>query len=115
MRALVVVLLVAGIAWGGYRLFFDLPASTPEAPPPAEEEATLGGLPLSQFYLEHDRFLPATDPEVVTAEEVSFLEEYDEVFGVVVEGHARAYPITMISYNHVVNDVIEGIPIAVTY
>ena len=44
-----------------------------------------------------------------------WLRPDDEVFGVVVGDQARAYPITMIAYHHVVNDVIQGIPIAVTY
>jgi hypothetical protein len=68
-----------------------------------------------QFFIEHDRFLPATDPATLPAREAEYLLQQDEVFGVVVKGRARAYPVTMISYHHVVNDVIEGIPIAVTY
>ena len=114
MRVLVVMLLCVGIAYGGYRLLVA-ESDVPEKPAPAEEEATLGGRPLSEYYLEHDRFLPATDPGSIPASEATWLNPTDEVFGVVIEGHARAYPIMMISYNHVVNDVIEGIPIAVTY
>lgn len=81
--------------------------------PPAE--TLLGRWPLSQFRIEHDRFLAATDPRTIPAAEVDFLRPESEVFGVVLKGEARAYPITMIAYHHVVNDVIQGIPVAVTY
>lgn len=114
IRVLLVVLVVAALAWGGS---YWLDTTRTEAPgtPPAEDEPTLGGRPLSEYYLEHDRFLASIDPEVIPAAEATWLRPSDEVFGVVVDDHARAYPITMIAYNHVVNDVIEGIPIAVTY
>jgi hypothetical protein len=78
-------------------------------------EPRLGRFPASQFFIEHDRFLPATDPGVLGASAAAFLRPTDEVFGVVVAGQARAYPITMIAYHHVVNDTIRGTPIAVTY
>ena len=111
---MLVVLVVGALAWGGFH-FLAGPADDGSGAPPAEDEPTLAGRPLSEYYLEHDRFLPATDPGAIAAEDEEHLNPYDEVFGVVVKGHARAYPIMMIAYNHVVNDVIEGIPIAVTY
>jgi hypothetical protein len=30
-------------------------------------------------------------------------------------GEARAYPISQMAYHHVLNDVVAGVPIAVTY
>jgi hypothetical protein len=80
-----------------------------------EPEPRFGRFLPEQFFIEHDRFLPATDPATLSAGEAEFLQPEDEVFGVVVEGRARAYPVTMISYHHVVNDSIGGVPIAVTY
>jgi Protein of unknown function (DUF3179) len=87
----------------------------PGAVPARPGEAMLGRWPRSQFYMEPDRFLPATDPATIPASEARFLGPEDEVFGVVVGNEARAYPIPMIAYHHVVNDVVQGIPIAVTY
>lgn len=93
------------------------PASAQSVPPaaPAPGEPRLGPYARSQFYIEHDLFLAADDPRTVPAPEASFLRDSDEVLGLVVGGQARAYPVTMLSYHHVVNDVIEGIPVAVTY
>lgn len=92
-----------------------LPACGDDAPPKAPDVERIGHLPASQFFLEHDLFLPANDPLTVPAEKARHVQPDDEVFGVVVNGQARAYPITMIAYHHVVNDVIRGIPVAITY
>jgi uncharacterized protein DUF3179 len=82
---------------------------------PGAPEPTLGGLPASQFFIQHDEFIWIDEPAVVPADQATFLREDDEVFGIVVQQHARAYPVPMLAYHHVVNDVIEGIPVAVTY
>ena len=100
-----VLLCVVGAVW-------LLPPDTPVDPAPPER---LGRFPRSQFFLEHDLFLSVTDPKTVAAAEARHVRPEDEVFGVVVGGRARAYPIYMIAYHHVVNDVIRGIPVAVTY
>lgn len=84
-----------------------------ESPQPAQPR--LGPYPRSQFYIERDRFLAADEPRMVPAGEAAFLRPADEVLGLIVGGVARAYAVTMLSYHHVVNDVIEGIPVAVTY
>jgi hypothetical protein len=91
------------------------PSASPPAPPGRPDEPRLGPYPRSQLYLERDLFLAADEPRVVPARDARFLAPEDEVLGLVVAGRARAYPVTMISYHHVVNDVIEGIPVAVTY
>ncbi len=83
------------------------------AAPPAS--ATVAGRPASEFHLAHDLFLAADDPETVPAADARFLEDDDEVLGLLVGGSARAYPVPMIAYHHVVNDVVGGVPVAVTY
>lgn len=39
----------------------------------------------------------------------------DRVIGVSIAGHARAYPLRLMSWHEVVNDTLAGVPIAVTY
>ena len=84
-------------------------------PDPSSAEQALYGLPRSRFLIEHDRFIAATDPRVIAAGDARWLAADSEVFGVVLDGHARAYPVPMIAYYHVVNDRLAGIPVAVTY
>ncbi len=91
------------------------PAAAPAARVADPLEPRLGPYPRSQFYLHHDLFLPADGPRCVPAQEAAFLRDADEVLGFVIREKARAYAVTMLSYHHVVNDVVEGIPVAVTY
>ena len=59
--------------------------------------------------------LLAVDP--ATAEQKGRKERRDdaEVYGIVVAERARAYAVGMLSYHHVINDVMAGTPVAVTY
>jgi hypothetical protein len=55
------------------------------------------------------------EPQFDKAANVTFLEANDKVIGVVIEGRARAYPITILNWHEVVNDSLAGTPIAVTF
>ena len=43
------------------------------------------------------------------------LDGNEEVIAVRIRGTARAYPIRIMSYHHIVNDVLGGLPIVATY
>ena len=45
----------------------------------------------------------------------SKLDSKEMVMAVNLGGDARAYPISQMAYHHVLNDVVAGVPIAVTY
>lgn len=53
-------------------------------------------------------------PAFVAAVEATFMRPDDHVLGVNVEGRARAYPLWLIDYYHVVNDRIDDRPFIVT-
>lgn len=61
------------------------------------------------------RFVPLDNPDVVAAEAVSFLQPDDRVLGVTVNGESRAYPVSMMTFHHVANDVVGGEPVLVTF
>ena len=44
-----------------------------------------------------------------------FVAPADMVMGVVVNGIPVAYPVNQVSYHHVVNDTVGGVPVAATY
>jgi hypothetical protein len=54
-------------------------------------------------------------PEHVPAAEAAWVRDGDAVVGVEVGGEARAYSIRQLDRHEVVNDVLGGVPIAVTY
>jgi len=45
----------------------------------------------------------------------SKLDGDEKVIAIALHGQARAYPIRSMSYHHVVNDVVGGIPVVATY
>jgi hypothetical protein len=58
--------------------------------------------------IDNPRFYPVEDAD----------QEYDPneiVLGVVFDGEARAYSVNMLSSHEIVNDVVAGVPIAVTW
>lgn len=60
--------------------------------------------------------IPAIDrPQFVSAEDAEFLDGDDPVLGLVRDGMARAYPIKIMNWHEIVNDQINGEPIAITY
>jgi hypothetical protein len=49
------------------------------------------------------------------AQAQSKLDPKEMILAVNLGGEARAYPISQMAYHHVLNDVVAGVPIAVTY
>lgn len=55
------------------------------------------------------------DPQFIPAQDATFLEDADEVIGMVEKGVAKAYPLRILTWHEVVNDRLGDTPIAVTY
>ena len=59
-------------------------------------------------------FHPVDSPRFETEAE-SKLDKSEMILAVRFGSDARAYPISQMAYHHVLNDVVDGIPVAVTY
>ncbi len=59
-------------------------------------------------------FHPIADPRFLAQSE-SKLDPKEMVLSIHLGDDARAYPISQMAYHHAVNDVVAGVPIAVTY
>jgi hypothetical protein len=59
-------------------------------------------------------FKPFDRPSFSSAGQAK-LDGDEKVIAVSIGGEARAYPIRIISYHHVINDVVGGVPIVATY
>jgi hypothetical protein len=60
--------------------------------------------------------IPSIDhPRFVAAADADFLADQDIVMALELDGHARAYPVAILNYHEIINDVIAGRPLAVTY
>lgn len=60
-------------------------------------------------------FQPMKAPEFVEISKAVHVGGSDIVLGVRLPGEVRAYPIRILAYHHLVNDVVAGQPIVVTY
>jgi hypothetical protein len=60
-------------------------------------------------------FNPIKDPTYTATGEAGFLADSDMVMAVEINGEAAAYPIRQLAYYHVVQDVVGGVPVVVTY
>ncbi len=60
--------------------------------------------------------IPAlTNPTHIPADEVDYLVPGELVFGVEIEGDARAWPLRILDWHEMVNDVIGGIPVSLAW
>jgi Protein of unknown function (DUF3179) len=72
------------------------------------EEIVWGGVP-------KDGIPALTNPKHVAADEADYLEHDELVFGVEIAGDARAYPLRILDWHEMVNDVVGGVPVTLAY
>ena len=92
----------------------DPPQSILVVPPHAPGFAPIPGL-TGQYGDFRGMFESLTDPQVIPAAQLTDLGDDEEVLGLTLNGQSRAYPARFIAWHHVVNDVLGGHPVAVTY
>lgn len=59
-------------------------------------------------------FHPVTAANFVSASSAG-IKDSEMVMAMAVGGQQRAYPISIMAYHHILNDVLAGVPLAVTY
>ncbi len=60
--------------------------------------------------------IPSLDaPELIAAQEARYLRDDDLVFGVSINGDARAYPLRIMGWHEMFNETIGGVPVALAY
>jgi hypothetical protein len=69
---------------------------------------------LSRVNIYEIMFHPFDRPSFSTADQVK-LDADEKVIAVSIGHEARAYPIRVISYHHVINDEVNGVPIVASY
>ena len=62
-----------------------------------------------------DRIPPINDPAFVSAEAQVDLPDREPVIALVINGDARAYPLRIMLWHEIVNDLVGGLPVMVTY
>ncbi|MEM9596755.1 MAG: DUF3179 domain-containing protein [Acidobacteriota bacterium] len=60
--------------------------------------------------------IPALDdPTMVPADEVRYLKDDEEIFGIEIDGDARAYPLRILDWHEMLNDTVAGQPVTLSY
>ena len=60
--------------------------------------------------------IPSLDnPKLIPAAEAGYLKDSDPVFGVSINGDARAYPLRIMGWHEMFNETIGGVPVALAY
>ncbi len=60
--------------------------------------------------------IPALNhPRMIDAVEADYLADEDLVFGISINGDARAYPLRILDWHEMLNDTIGGVPVALAY
>lgn len=60
--------------------------------------------------------IPSLDrPKMLRADEVDYLLDDDLVFGLELNGDRRAYPLRIMGWHEMMNDVVGGVPVALAY
>ncbi len=72
------------------------------------EEIAWGGVP-------KDGIPALTNPRLIEAKAASYLNPDDLVFGVSINGDVRAYPLRIMDWHEMFNDVIGGVPVSLAY
>ncbi len=91
-----------------FSAFFDSPLATREKMKIRFEEIVWGGVLVDG--------IPSLDkPFMVAANKARYLLDTDLVFGVAINGDVRAYPLRIMGWHEMFNDVIGGVPVALAY
>ncbi len=60
--------------------------------------------------------IPAlTNPKLIAASDATYLKDSDLVFGISINGDVRAYPLRILDWHEMFNDVIGGVPVSLAY
>jgi len=60
--------------------------------------------------------IPAIDdPKFQAASEVDWLDDSEPLLSLTVGGETRGYPLQIMTWHEIVNDTVDGVPVAVTY
>ena len=60
--------------------------------------------------------IPAlTSPKRIAPAEATWMTDDELVFGVEIDGDARAYPLRILDWHEMFNDVVGGVPVTLAY
>lgn len=115
MKKLLCVAVCAAIVSGFTAFQADLSSAMGRAPKKEDlSNYRVNPDELMSIGLSEESFPPILEPKFDPADKTPFSDQ-DMVLGVVINGEAKAYPVNILNYHELVNDVAGGEPVLVTY
>lgn len=111
----ITIIAIVAIAVAAGAIFFVAEPQVPAAPMDGEKTRSI--VPLNQIVSggpPRDGIPSIDEPKFVSAQEAD-LQNGDLVLGLEINGDVRAYPLDILVWHEIVNDVVGGEPVAVTY
>ena len=65
--------------------------------------------------MKQDGIPPLRSPKMIAANKATYLADSDVVFGIAINGDARAYPNRILAWHEMFTDTIGGIPLCGVY
>ncbi len=82
---------------------------------PTNRAVALSEAPAELIVQLRDAIPPIHQPKYESASDATWLTEDDIVIGYVADEHAWAYPVRILNFHEIVNDVLAGEPVLITY
>lgn len=98
----------------GTRVWFQRRGWLPRSVAAVVASLTIAVCLLMRVNIYEKMFHPLENPTFASVADTK-LADVEQVLAIRVDGAARAYPIRILSYHHVVNDVAGGLPVVATY
>ena len=55
------------------------------------------------------------DPKFLPISQITNMSDTEPVIGLIINGDARAYPLSVLTWHEIVNDTVGGVPVTITY
>jgi hypothetical protein len=114
--------LFAGISWIGVTLFVFAAQATGS---PAQWKSEWPNTDFSKTSIDYTEILSGgppkdgipsiDDPDFVPVIEATQYSDTEPVIGLLINGDARAYPLQILMWHEIVNDVVGGVPVSITF
>ncbi len=120
---LVILAMLSISAVAAYAALFGLPSASAESPRDWVDEFPSANFDLTAIEFgeivydgnTRDSIPPIHDPKFVSVNDATGVDPLSPVLSLIIDGDARAYPLDILLWHEIVNDVVGGVPVLVSY
>jgi hypothetical protein len=95
--------------------FADMAELQKEWPKTALGKSKINPAYLASLDKQKDAIEPISSPQFATADKIDYIKTSEPVITLEINGDVRAYPLRIMIWHEIVNDIVGGVPVAITY